>query len=471
MAGPATVVPAPVGTGGPGASPSRLLAAAWLVGGSVTAAVALSPGLIFGFFRPDLHLVLDTVDGIIAALVAALLLDRARRRGSLSDQLLGECLAVLAVISLVISVGAELSGLDTDAAVWVQLILRAAASVFVLASALVGVSSPRGTGHRRRLLVLVVLTVAVLPVAPLLPPAVSASVADQQSRVDLSGHPALVAVQALSALAFLVAAVLLSRRLLRGGDRLTAWIAPAVVLAAFARVNYALFPSIYSGWFYTGDVLRTASYVVLLVGALLEVRANWAGATRTAVEDERRRLARELHDGVAQEIALIRVEALRLDRPRPGDGAAEIVDAADRALEETRTTIDALTTSPDEPLDVVLDRSARRVAARYGARVESDCTPLALSPEARHHLVRIVREAALNAVRHGGAPTVEVRLRPVGSGGRLVVSDDGSGFDPDALAAESGFGISGIRQRAEALGGRLELSSAPGVGTVVEVTW
>ena len=74
-------------------------------------------------------------------------------------------------------------------------------------------------------------------------------------------------------------------------------------------MNYVLFPSIYSDWLYTGDLLRTASYVVLLVGAAREITGTSRPRRRVAVLDDRRRLARELHDGLVQELVYIRSAA------------------------------------------------------------------------------------------------------------------------------------------------------------------
>ena len=89
------------------------------------------------------------------------------------------------------------------------------------------------------------------------------------------------------------------------------------------------------------------------------------------------------------------------------------------------------------------------------------------SADAREALIRIVREAVTNAARHGHATEVRVELEN-GNGLRLVVADDGQGFDSDAPRG-GGFGIIGMRERAEALGGVFTLSSEPGEGTAIEV--
>ena len=82
-------------------------------------------------------------------------------------------------------------------------------------------------------------------------------------------------------------------------------------------------------------------------------------------------------------------------------------------------------------------------------------------------LTRIVREATTNAVRHGGAREVHVRLEQAGDGARLLISDDGAGFDP--TVRPTGFGLRSMADRAALLGGEIRIHAAPGAGTVIEV--
>jgi signal transduction histidine kinase len=266
-----------------------------------------------------------------------------------------------------------------------------------------------------------------------------------------------------------LAAVAFTRRAARTGDPLHAWLGPACAFGAFARINYFLFPSIYSEWVYTGDMLRAMFYLLLLVGAGYEVRTYWAAQAEAAVFEERRRVARDLHDGAVQEIGYVR--SLAAGRARDGDRDAErIVAAAERALAEMRGALTALTARLDEPLAETVRRAACEVADRYDVPVELDAdgSVPATQPE-REAVVRIVREAVGNAVRHGKATHVQVEL--AGSPRRrLVVRDDGVGFDP-ATAGDHGFGLVSMRDRAEGIGGRLTVDSAPGRGAVVEVTW
>jgi len=208
-----------------------------------------------------------------------------------------------------------------------------------------------------------------------------------------------------------------------------------------------------------GDVLRLLFCVVLLWAAVREVAS--ALAARAAAR-ERRRIARDLHDGIAQELAFIRRRAARM----AGDPDAEqIVVAAERALLDSRWAIEHLARAPDEPLERVLGRHAAVIAARTGVAVTFSTSGTAdVGPEVSEALARILGEAVANA-RHGNATAVHVELTadPL----RLRVIDDGSGFD--TAAGAPGFGLGGMRERAELVGAELSVRSGPGAGTEVAV--
>ena len=107
---------------------------------------------------------------------------------------------------------------------------------------------------------------------------------------------------------------------------------------------------------------------------------------------------------------------------------------------------------------------ARRSRATVGVEVDPDAPVRA---DSHAELARIVREATTNAVRHGGAREVQVRLERAGDGARLLISDDGSGFDP--TTPPTGFGLRSMADRAALLGGEIRIHTAPGAGTVIEV--
>jgi signal transduction histidine kinase len=292
---------------------------------------------------------------------------------------------------------------------------------------------------------------------------------EESGRPKLESDPVVLGAQLVAMALFVVAAVGFSRKAGRTGDNLMQWLAVASVIAAFSRLNYFLYPSLYTEWVYTGDFFRLAFYVAILVAAAREISSYWQHISRTAALEERRRIARDLHDGLTQELAFIGRNLYRLDERDAT--VARIRASTARALIESRRAIAALTRPLDEPLEHALAEAALETADREGTKIALDLSPhLEIDFERREALIRIACEAIANAARHGRAQIVRVELSN-GRGIRLRVTDDGTGFDLDALTEEPrrGFGLVSMRERAHALGGRFSVSSAPGEGTAVEV--
>jgi signal transduction histidine kinase len=448
------------------------------LGLAVTAAIVDTPYLLFAYHDPELHLVLDSADAGVALLVAYLLWGRYRRSGRLQDLLLAGGLLLLAIAG-VGTLGLHLLGLgDGRGDVWLPAAVRVVGTALVLAASVVDVRLLPGR-CAPVLKALPWVTVAlglvlayalhdVLPVALAQTPPASAQ------HPVIAGHPALLVAQGVTAACFAVASVLFTvKAASRPGrqDVLLRWLGPAFALAAFARLNYLLFPSLYSDWLYTGDLLRTGSYAVLLLGAAREISRYWSAQARAAVLEDRRRLARELHDGVVQELAYIRAETFTtVGGPEDQE---RMVAACDRALDEARAAVDALGRSSEEPLGFVLHRAARQVADRYNASLEVELDDsVHADHDQRHALIRITREAVSNAIRHGRADRVRLRLEGGEQGRRLVVQDEGRGFDPTTVRRNTtGYGLTSMEERASALRGSFNIDSTPGEGTTVAVTW
>lgn len=454
------------------ASPHVLTCLAGGIGVCVTALVVGTPYLSFGYHSPALHLLLDSVDACVALLLAYLIYGRYRRGRLLADALLADSLLVFAVAGpwLVLGLGALGGARPHGLDVWLPLTVRVVAALLVAASALAGGRrAGRATGWAL-LAPWILLLLAGLVLCALraeLPVPVTDAPAGPIPM--MAAHPLLVAAHGLSAACFVAASASFTLRAARGRDELLRWLGPAFALAAFARLNYLLFPSLYTDWLYTGDLLRTGCYALMLVGAAREIGRYWTAQARTAVLEDRRRLARELHDGVVQELGYIR--SLVHTDGCPREVAVEVTGACDRALDEARAAIDALGRDTRDPLGVVLHRAAHQVEQRYGGTVVVDLDEsMDVDDDQQHALVRITREAVSNAIRHGDAGSTSIRLVRVDGGRQLVISDDGRGFDPQARAA-SGYGLVSMRERATALPGSFEVRSAPGTGTTVLVTW
>ncbi len=294
----------------------------------------------------------------------------------------------------------------------------------------------------------------------------------------LSAHPgqpwhwANLALQ-LAAAAILVGASLglshptaLERR---GLDRS---IMAGVIVLLVARIDYFLLSSSGNGSLYGGDLLMLGASLVILYGCIVEFRASQRRLMAEAAMLERRRMARDMHDGLAQELAFIATYSQRLGKT--GDDATTVVHlraAAERALHDSRTAITVLTSTDDAPLDRLITRTVDSFRSRFPVEVELDLEQdVVVDPERRNALLRILNEALINATRHGSARQILVRLTGGQRGSALSISDDGSGFDvADAVRAGRGLGLISMNERAELLGGGLKIVSAHGTGTVVEV--
>jgi two-component system, NarL family, sensor kinase len=208
-----------------------------------------------------------------------------------------------------------------------------------------------------------------------------------------------------------------------------------------------------------------------------EMLESFASRTVEAQELERRRLAGEIHDGISQRLVSLWYHLLAAE---DAVGDADVVrrelgvakELATAALEETRGAITGLRpfVLDDLGLGPGLESLGRTLA---GVEVEVDVDPVELPSHVEVALYRIAQEALQNVVKHAGATTVLVRLSSGDDGVRLVVSDDGMGFDEDMIAdaqQRHSCGLVGIRERAELIGASLRLASRPGTGTTVEVT-
>ena len=210
------------------------------------------------------------------------------------------------------------------------------------------------------------------------------------------------------------------------------------------------------------------------LGHLLELAlSNWAAHQKLeqqATAEERRRIARELHDGLAHELAFI---ASKTRRPIRGTDESlelrELADAADRALDEARRAITVLSAAQPQSLACAVAQTAEDLGDRLDLAVHLDLSDdIEIAGDVTENLLRILREAMTNAAKHGASSQVTVRLQR-DDGIRLVVEDDGCGFDPDAASLSRGFGLLSMKERAESVGGLLNLDSAPSHGTRVEV--
>ena len=441
--------------------------------GVVTLGVALVPSLHFAYRLPALHAALETTAALVILVAMFLVFGRLRGRPGVNELLLAAALSLLGPWTVIFgSLAAVVRDGSHSIATWEAQLTSVCGAILLAGAAL---SPPRRLVRLgRRGVVSAVAVLWLLALTALLASLANAGFGDDGatavSRAAVHTNPAQLTLNTISAVAFGLAAIGFLRRAERRGDEFLAWLAVVSVVSAFSRVNYALFPTRYTDWVYVGDGFRLVSYLVLLVAAMREISSYWRTQAHAAVLEERRRIARDLHDGLAQEIAYLG-RNLRSLRPADAEQTEQferLRQAAERAHIESRQALHALSAPPDEPLAVALARAATDVADRFGAALELDLMPgVRVSAPRAECLMRIACEAVANAARHSGARQIALTLEGVGARVRLRVHDHGCGFDIDAPSA--GFGLISMRERAQAVGGLLAVDSAPGRGTLVEV--
>ncbi|MEU5088807.1 sensor histidine kinase [Streptomyces sp. NPDC021356] len=269
------------------------------------------------------------------------------------------------------------------------------------------------------------------------------------------------------------------------GRRRAAWASVGLLWAGHALIVLWLYRRLpppgdtASGW---GRQLVVATWVVAVVAVseLARVRreqwarerAERAQAARRRADEERLRIARELHDVLAHSISVINVQAgvglalLDTDPEQARTALTTIKAASKEALGEVRQVLSTLRTPGDAPRAPApgLDRLPELAdqAASAGLTVEIDGTPPPLPPGTGLAAFRIVQEALTNVVRHSGSRHARVRIARDGGTLLLRVDDDGPATGADA--GGSGNGLAGMRERAAALGGTIEAGPRPDGG-------
>jgi signal transduction histidine kinase len=311
---------------------------------------------------------------------------------------------------------------------------------------------------------------------------------DPTAPLVVFGARALLGFQVAIGLAYLVAALLAYRTYRREGRSLDAFLTAGLVIAAFSQVQFAIHPGVYTGLVTLGDLERVAFYAVLLVALAAESREEVRALRRANAElsvlreadvarataDERARLAREIHDGMSQELWFAKLKQERLASmelpPAARALATEVAGALEAALSEARQAILALRPTEGVSFAEVLEGYVADFSDRFGILAECSCDAgaNAVSPRTQAELLRIAQEALTNARRHADPTLVRVSVEASDGTVRLTVSDNGRGFDGD-LVRTSGYGLRSMRERAELIGGRLTIETGIQDGTRVQV--
>jgi signal transduction histidine kinase len=489
-----------------------VLAATVIVLASLSAAVVFLPVLGGQHVEAGLDLVLDTFATVVTLGVAVVAWVRYREIGAPVALFQASAFLVLAIASgasLLFIVGrldVAISdfGLNMPREAQPQITTAGhliAATLLVIGAAV----SLRGIHVRQHWLILLGPAVALLAIiqfastwSPYVPPLSSVFILSYLPTwpsfqpVPPSPTPLGVGLHLVGGGLFVLAAELTRRHHRRTGEMGDGFLAVGLVFAAFGEFHTAFYPSTYGGLVTSGDILTVAFAVVLLIGIEAEGRATRAALARAnetlgrlkdaevrrAALEERTRLSRELHDGLAQDLWLAKLKVGRLAAmPDLGRQAKAVCDeltgAIDAGLADARQAVMALRlgSEPAVSLRELMARYVDDFGDRFGLRAEFDCEGELprLTPRAEAELLRIAQEALNNIVRHADATVVRVRAGVVDSHLELVVGDNGSGFEPSEVG-EGSFGLASMRERALIIGGELTIDSRPQDGTRIRVS-
>jgi signal transduction histidine kinase len=431
-----------------------------------------APHTLINRRAPVVDAVVQTSIALTGTLIAFLMLGRYRRFLDVRDLLVLCAVLLLAWVHTLFKVVPDLinpmsvgNGFSERVEIWGGSVTKIVAAWYVLRSTMVGEPSADARVARRQYATLYtppLLGLLALAVLVWLAPISHGGLTDV---VPLSQLPSVL-VEFLGALLFFVAGWRLARESTGLGDTFLSWIATGCIFGGFAMISSGLFGTQDGEWLQPSDIFRTALVFAWAWGAVVEIRQYWSTVSESSRRSAERSVALDLHDGTAQELALITSYlAAPADERVSDEWHRRIQTTAERALADVRRTITTLGVDTDETSEVGLGHQHVRVDVLTRPAEKLD------DPHCRECIVFIVREAVTNAVRHGRADSVRVQLTKEGGASVLRVTDDGVGFDPERAVHPGCFGIVSMREQAASAGASLSLHSTPGVGTAVEVLW
>jgi signal transduction histidine kinase len=432
--------------------------------GATLALFVAYPTLRPTYDLPQVRLVFDTSVALAAVLVAVLAGVRFSVDGRRLDLLLCAGFSLAAGSTFCFAIAPVLGGhAPHRREAWALLWGRVLAALLIAAAAF---ARRRTTARRRELFELLVLIPGLL--LALWSLADSASVAlPALPTPDHDQPPLLASLLALRALASLLAVIGFGLRYRARGNDLDRWLALGATLFLFGDLNYLFSPLVSYSFVSTGDFLRLLAYAVLLVGVWRAIRFAEFGR---AVAEERARVAREIHDGLAQYLFAVSTHATMLESGAdPETTIPQLKQAASAAQQEARFAILALSSaSGTAPFDAALRRYVDFLTADGELEVDLEIDEnVQLAPDEQIEVFRIVQEGLGNARKHAGARHADVRIRLRGEERVVSIVDDGTGFDEETVA--SGQGLRNMKARTASIGGGFRLRSEPGRGTALEV--
>jgi signal transduction histidine kinase len=444
----------------------------WLIGELVLVCVLgigtillFLTGRLDGYALPNARIALDTSVAVTASMVAVLAATRFLVEGRAMDLLLAAGFFATGLGTFAFAVAPVLSGEESGLGS-VETWAAVGASLFGAALIAAAPFVSRRTGRRKRALSVTVVLVLI---------SLAGIWSDAHFLgldIDTSGpagirSPSIVGAYGLLALLSLIAVVGFGLRYRRHGRDLDSWLTLALTLVVFADLHYVLAPLRSSDYVLPSDGLRLVAFGVLLAGVS---RAIGQAEFGRAVAEERARVAREIHDGLAQYLFAISAQISMLESGAALDKILpRLKFASTAAQQEAQFAVLALSSaSGSAPFDAALRRYVDFLVADGELDVEMEVDPdVSLGPDEEIEVFRIVQEGLANVRKHAGAKSAMVSI--VERNGRRVVlvSDDGTGLAGDDAGA--GQGLKNMRTRAASIEGVLSLRSSPGKGTSIEV--
>jgi signal transduction histidine kinase len=415
---------------------------------------------------PELRLMLMTLYAVGGSLVGLLSASRFRTEGRRFDLLLCGGFLTGSLAWVAFSIVPDVAGLSEHrAATWAGL---AGVLLGWTLVALAPFARSRVEERRKALVELVGGTALALALLWVVAHAAGAGLPDVHA--SHGREPALLtATLASLALVNLSALIGFGNRFRTQGEDLDRWLALGSTLMLFAALDFVFTPPAGTTFVSQGDFLRLLAYSVLVVGVW---RAIHASDLRRAVAEERARVAREIHDGLAQYLFAVSTHVSMLENGAEQDETLpRLKEAALAAQQEARFAVLALSSAAGSaPFDAALRRYVDFLTADGRLEVELEIdSGMRLAPDEQIEIFRIVQESLVNARKHAGARRAHVTIAQRGADRLVSVRDDGTGFDLGASRNSAGQGLKNMRQRADTIGGALSLASAPGYGTALEV--
>jgi signal transduction histidine kinase len=447
----------------------------WLVGeflliALLSAALGLwgaYPSLPSTFDLPQLLLALDTAIALASGLVAVLTGVRFAVDARRSDLLLCAGFSVMAISQLAFEIAPTLGGSPIGRPeAWASLIGR------ILAAALIVTASfARGQARVPERALLAMLGIGSLTLLVFWSGTRALAHVLAASNDTTSSELPLTIAFALLALLYLGSMIGFGLRFRRSLEDLDSWLALAATLWLYASLNFVFNPLLPGQKAALGDFLRLLACVVLVVGVWRAIRAAEFGR---AVSEERTRVAREIHDGLAQYLFAL---STHLNMLRAGAELEAVLPRLEEvtalAQQEARFAVLALSSAGGSaPFDAALRRYVEFLCADGKLEVDVEIDPeIHLAPDEQIEIFRIVQEGLANARKHANANWAELRIFEKEHRRLVIVRDDGDGFDASEQQANrhAGQGLKNMRKRAASIGAAFSLTSKPGVGTTLEV--